>query len=270
MPGYKSFARAYFFLSTILVGLIFAHYFHFLKKIDEIWRFSLAPVLSNSYSFSVRVGEVNEFFKNRDEFLTDYQKVKTELTRLQTIEAKHAVVSEENNELRQQLHFQKNTSFTLTLASVIGHNLSDLEKTILINRGSADGLQEQLPVVAADGVLVGKIAAVFSHTALVRLIDDPRSKVAVTVLSTQRSIGIVESGFGVSLQMTGIPRNESLPINTQIVTSGLEDFIPRGLLIGTVSAVQNEAYQPFQQAVITPALDATKLSVVSVIMTRNL
>ncbi len=268
MATYKSYGRVYFFILVGLVIVIILHYLHVLRKLEDLWRRSFAPVLSSSYSFNIAVGDTYEFFKNRDEFLDAYKNARTELAKLESIEAKYKLAIDENDELRKELNFKKAAAFPLINANVIGHNLSDLEKTVLIDRGEQNGLKEGMPVIAGDGVMVGKIATVYPASALVRLISDSRSKIAVTVLNKDKSIGIVESGFGVSLQMTNIPRNESVQINDKITTSGLEDFIPRGLLIGNVSAIQNEAYQSFQQAVITPTVDAAKLSIVSVLLTH--
>jgi rod shape-determining protein MreC len=65
--------------------------------------------------------------------------------------------------------------------------------------------------------------------------------------------------------MNFIPRNETVLVGDKIVTSGLEKTFPRGLLIGEVAVAENEAYQPFQQAVLTAAADLSKLSIVSVL-----
>ena len=62
--------------------------------------------------------------------------------------------------------------------------------------------------------------------------------------------------------------NKKNNICDQIITSGLEQSIPRGLLIGEVAVAENEAYQPFQQAVLTTATDLSKLTIVSVLLSN--
>jgi rod shape-determining protein MreC len=69
--------------------------------------------------------------------------------------------------------------------------------------------------------------------------------------------------------MTFIPQNETITPGDVIVTSGLEPLIPRGLTIGTIEAVEKEAYQPFQKAVLTPLASLNKLRVVSVLLTSS-
>ena len=153
-------------------------------------------------------------------------------------------------------------------AEVVGKNTDSADKTIIINVGEEAGLKVDQPVVAGDGILVGKITKVEKQLAVVRLISDNQIKVAATVLNNERSLGVVEGGYGLSVRMSFIPRNEVVQVGDQIITSGLELNIPRGLLIGSVAAVENEPYQPFQQAVLTPAADLAKLTLVSVLLTN--
>jgi cell shape-determining protein MreC len=54
-------------------------------------------------------------------------------------------------------------------------------------------------------------------------------------------------------------------VGDQIVTSGQDLEIPKGLLIGKVVSVENEAYQPFQQAILEPAVNLEKLIDVTII-----
>jgi rod shape-determining protein MreC len=65
--------------------------------------------------------------------------------------------------------------------------------------------------------------------------------------------------------MNYIPQNEIIKVGDMVITSGLEENVPSGLLIGVIEAVEKEAYQPFQKAVITPSVDLTKIKQVLVI-----
>jgi cell shape-determining protein MreC len=65
-----------------------------------------------------------------------------------------------------------------------------------------------------------------------------------------------------------IPRNEIIIVGEAVVTSGLDPNIPRGLMVGNVVAIENESYQPFQQAVVSPLLDLNKLTIVSILQKK--
>lgn len=187
-------------------------------------------------------------------------------TSLRSKEAEIALLLEENKELRAQLGFLSQKPYRHVGADVIGKTLDPVGNVVMIDRGEGDGIRPGNPVVAGDGIIVGKVVRAEDRRAHVALLHDPESRLAATVVSADKSIGLVEGGFGVSVRMNYIPQNERVNIGDMVVTSGLEPGIPRGLLIGTVAAVEKEAYQPFQRAVITPERALDKITVVSVIV----
>lgn len=181
-------------------------------------------------------------------------------------QVEQTILTEERDELREQLHFVSRVGYRSVGADVIGKNIEPLGNTLIINRGSQDGLHLHQPVVTKQGMLIGKLARVDESTAVIRLLNDPSSKIAATVLNQDHSLGLIEGGYGLTVQMNFIPQNEIIMIGDAAITSGLEQGIPRGLLIGTIDTVQKEAYQPFQQAVITPAANLNTITTVSILI----
>lgn len=172
---------------------------------------------------------------------------------------------QENDALRRQLNFFTSATYQHIGADVIGRNLELVGSTLLINRGTKDGIQVGQPVVADSGVLIGKVATVHDNSAIVRLLNDSQSKIAATLTNRESSLGLVEGGYDISVRMTSIPQNEIVQVGDTIITSGLEANIPAGLIIGQVEAVVKEAYQPFQYAIVTPRVDLDRLRLVSII-----
>ncbi len=171
----------------------------------------------------------------------------------------------ENNELRTQLNFLKDTSHHVG-ATVIGRALDPIGTTIIIDRGAADGIVLNRPVIVNNGYFIGKIARVDEHTSVVRLMSDFQSKTAATVDNRDKSLGVVEGGFGLTVRLNLIPQNEVIRPGDVVITSGLEPDLPRGLAIGTVEVVEKKPQEPFQQAIIKPSADLHALTVVSVIL----
>ncbi len=256
------------YLATIVVLILLgvSHYFGWLKPIENKLSQSLLPWFSRTHNISIRVADNYQFFKNRQSFFDAYQLCSSAAEQQQVLTATVAVLKQENEELKKQLNFAQTSHKQLVITSVVGNDLNDVAKTIVLDRGSADGLKLNQPVIAGNGILVGKLIKVSDHLSLARLIPDNHSKIIAALLNQERSTGIVEGGYGLSLRLKFIPRNEIVTVGQQVITSGLETGIPRGLLIGVVAVVENEAYQPFQQALITPAVDYSKLTVVSVII----
>ena len=149
---------------------------------------------------------------------------------------------------------------------MIGKSIDPLRNSIVIDRGGKAGVKLGQPVIVDNGILAGKIIKVENNTSIAQLVNDQQSKVAVTIMNVDTSIGLVEGGYGLSIQMDFIPQNESVLVGDTVITSGLEEGIPHGLIIGTVDSVEKEAYQPFQKATISPIINLEKIREVSVII----
>lgn len=174
-------------------------------------------------------------------------------------------LEEENVALRDQLNFLRDTPRHVG-ADVIGRNIDPMGTTIIINRGAKDGIAVGNPVIIGRGFMIGAVARVDSTTSIVRLLSDNHSKVGATVANRDKSIGIVEGGFGITVRLNFIPQNEVVRPGDVVISSGLEATIPRGLSIGTVEIVEKNPQEPFQKAILKPLADLHALTVVSVII----
>jgi rod shape-determining protein MreC len=257
--------ETYPYIGVVLLLLIGVHYTGLLSGVENFLRALLITPFSGVHSFSVKTGTDYQFFKDKEAFMTAYSTCLTDAGNQAILSAQVKLLQKDNAELRKQLEFKQKQATQSIAADVVGNNLDGAEQTLVINQGSDAGVAPDQPVVVGDGILIGKIIKVEKNIAIVRLIDDNRSKIGSLVLNEENSQGVVEGGYGISLRMQFIPRNETVQVGQQIVTSGLEDKIPRGLLIGTIAVVENEAYQPFQQAILTPAVNLTKLTLVTVL-----
>lgn len=244
-------------VSGVILATIVLHYLEILKPIETIIR---RPVTLGS-------GALYNLSASFPEHLSDSPAAAREHSeKLQHTLAEIQLLADENRELREQLRFFSKKKFRYVGAEVIGRNIEPVGNSIVINRGAESGVAEGQAVIASEGVIVGKIARTEPDIAIVRLLNDHQSKLAATLLNGDRSLGIVEGGYGLSVRMSFIPQNETVRVGETVVTSGLESDIPRGLLIGTIEAVEKEAYQPFQRAVLKPIRPFEKLSLVSVIV----
>lgn len=175
-------------------------------------------------------------------------------------------LEQENEQLKKIISFQAKTNYRQVSTRVISRDFVSSEQILVLDAGSNEGLEVGQPVIAADGVMVGKIIKTNEHLAWLRLLNDGSSQVAAKILSRDKSIGVVEGGYGLSVKMNYIPRNETVAVGDIVVTSGWEMTVPAGLVLGQVVAIENESYKPFQQAVISPLVNLEKLSIVSVLI----
>ncbi len=267
--SYKSGKKTYLYLGAILALLIILHYLGWIAPLEKLIRSSTIPIIGQVHTLSVRVGDNYQFFKDRGTFLKAYEECSKNTGRLAKTEADIKILKIDNDELKKQLYYLKKGEIGSVLAEVVGKELLGNEQTIIINRGAEDGIKVDQPAIVGEGILIGKVIKTEKDISIIRLINDNQSRVGAAILNQNRSIGVVEGGFGISLRMTLIPRDEVVLVGDQVVSSGLESNVPRGLLIGSVAVVENEAYKPFQQAVLTPSTDLNKLTVVSVLSTSG-
>ena len=175
----------------------------------------------------------------------------------------------ENIRLRELLNLKEHTAFHTVAARVIGRDSSNWWKSIQIDRGSNDGVRENLAVLNADG-LIGKIISVTRGEARVLLLSDPNCKVSALLQDT-RKLGVAsgsDAAFSFSSRcvMTYVNRDAEVKPGENVITSGLGVF-PKGIFIGTVTRAQlNKQTGMYQDVEIKPAVDFRRLEEVIVIL----
>ncbi len=135
---------------------------------------------------------------------------------------------------------------------------------VTINVGTQQGAEVGMSVVSGGAGLVGRISDVGPRTAKVQLLTDPNSSVAA-LLQTTRGTGLVVGQPDGSLQMRYVPQEEEVSVGDIVLTSGLGGLMPKGLVIGQVTAVQQREYETFQTATVRPAVDFTRVELALVI-----
>lgn len=257
-----------YFISGAILLLIFFHYLGWLKFMENLFRSGLIPISSIIYNSKNNLSNKYDTFKKRRQLSDLYQKCLANNKTIAIQSTQIETLQQENEKLKAAANFKVNTKYHLITANIVGKTTNNVEKLLIADAGEAEQIKIGQAVIALEGILVGRVAKVEKNISLIRLINDNQSKIAATIMNRQKSLGVVEGGYGLSVRMNLIPRDEIVMIGDKIITSGLDTNIPRGLLIGEVAVSENEAYQPFQQAILTPAIDLAKLSIISIIITK--
>lgn len=181
---------------------------------------------------------------------------------IENVELREAAI--ENAQLRSLLNFKEaNPQFTTVASRVIGQEPSPLLHSLLIDRGSEDGIQKGMPVVTARG-LVGQVVEIYPHSSRVFLIIDPTSGVSARIQRT-RATGLIQGTPQGGLIMRYILPDEEVRVGDIILTAGLGGRFPPGLVIGQVTAVYQSDVQVFQEAELRPTVDFNKLEIILVV-----
>ncbi len=169
-----------------------------------------------------------------------------------------------NKRFRALLSFKAHIHHAMVAVEVIGKDPNPWFKSVLIDKGTVDGLSPGLPVVMPQGI-VGQVVETAAHTAKVILITDHNSSVDGLVRRT-RTRGIIKGGPGGLTVFEYVMRNEGIQIEDVIVSSGRDGVYPKGLPIGRVVAIDQDAAGMFQSVAVLPFVDFEKLEEALVIL----
>lgn len=166
----------------------------------------------------------------------------------------------------QQQAFMTERRLPSVPANVLGKSADQFSSTILIDRGSSDGLRVGLAVIAEKGFFLGKLSEVDARSSKIALATTGGQKVSAIVQSVSEVRGIVAGQLGLSLRLELVLQSELLRVGDLVITSGDEPDIPKHLIIGTIEDVDNPPGDLWQTAQVRSMIHADDLSIVSVLL----
>jgi rod shape-determining protein MreC len=190
--------------------------------------------------------------------------LQSEVSRLQAqvVQLQNSV--SEADALAALVNFSRsNPENSYSAASVIGRDPNPFLRYIIIDKGSNQGLRRGMPVVTDQG-LVGRVDAVINSAARVQLITDTASAVNVRLEKAKKEAILTGTVSG-DLQLDLVTQDFTLEPGDLVLTSGLSGGFPADLIVGQVLNSRKRDSDLFQQVVIQPVVDFTKLKIVLII-----
>jgi len=235
------------------------------NPIRDAFSYLAAPVQYGVATAGRAIHEVSERMRTRDALVEENRSLREENAALRNQIVLLHEAEIENESLRRLLEFKRAApSQKLLAAEVIGRDPNNLLDYITVDRGRADGIERNMPVLAADG-LVGRIADVTENTATVLLITDPSSSISALV-QRSRATGVVEGAWGHRLMLRYLTQDSSIECGDIVITSGLGGNLPKRLVIGQVVKVVWSEAAMFQEATLVPAVTASDLERVLILL----
>ena len=254
-----------------VVGLlVFLYALGALRPVESLVVKVLNPVSTKLQYLSAKMSVKYRQETSQIDLQKEVEKLKSQVNELIEKNAELKTAEQENEILREQLRFLTKNKYNYVVSNVISRgdmtDISNQSETIIIDKGSADGVLPGLAVVSGQGIIVGKVALTKDRISSVILINNSKCKLAAAVLGQGKTSGITEGEMGLTIKMNFIPQNQVVNPSDLIVTSGLEQSIPRGLVIGRVLEVGKENNDLWQNAVVEPLVDTENLIIVSVLL----
>jgi rod shape-determining protein MreC len=260
------------FSTIILVALIFISYkfSDFFTPIRQTVNSSLVPMQKGITVVGNYFVEKSEYFQNIEALQKENDALKADYEELQ---AKYNTLLTDSYELENlRLLFQLSETYSqyeTVGANIISTDTTGYNSVFTIDKGADDGIEENMNVIADNG-LVGIVTSVGDNYAIVRTIIDDNSNVSATILKSSDScmvsgnLKLLDEGY---IEVSEIPLTSDVKNNYQVVTSSMSTKYLPDLLIGYISNVTVSSDGLSLEAYLTPVVDFTSLDTVLVITT---
>jgi rod shape-determining protein MreC len=203
----------------------------------------------------------NTVYKLKD-ITSDNAELTGEVHELRQELAKYEQVNRENEALRKELGFQRNSVLNLSPCSVLAQNPLNLTDTVVLDCGSDKGVEEGQAVISG-GYLAGKIIYSKDGSSTALLVTNSKFS-ADAQLTRTGSEAIVRGSFGSGIFMEQLSQNAQLEKGWLVVTAGINDKIPKNILIGQVGDTVSNNSDLFKKATIVTPVDFENLDFVFV------
>jgi len=243
------------------LSLVLINYFGLDKSIKNAFFLVSEPVQKFLWSKSL---VLNAFLETIGQ-TKDREKMELKILELQTRLAKLGGLEKENQNLRKALGLGLEKEFQLLLTETLAKD--PLADTLLINKGSNDGVKTGLPVVTPEKALVGRIEETFPDFSRVMLVSNHQSSFDAEFLNTEGKniIGIVKGEGALKSVFTLIPQDNQVSVGDQVTTISLGNVFPQGLLVGEISYLEPSDIKPFQSAQLKLAFSFGRINQLFVI-----
>lgn len=169
--------------------------------------------------------------------------------------------------LRGLLGYSEQFRMNTSMAQVVMLDMGGRFKSIIIDRGSDDGVEINDAVVNASG-LIGRVVLTTNDLAKVQLVTDNNCSVGALVERTRRQ-GVVRGDGRTAANMYDVPSLADVVAGDKVLTAGIDGIYPKGIPIGVVTK-SDQGQSLFKTLQVRPAVDFGSIEEVIVIHTRKI
>ncbi len=167
--------------------------------------------------------------------------------------------------LQHLLELRKSVELLTLSAQVIAVDATPWFRTFTVDRGTGDGVRQDLAVIAPNGVVGRVVGTPGPRAAKVQLLID-RNAAAGALIERTRAAGVVTGVDGQSLlRMDYVSNLEDVQIGDAVVTSGTDGIYPKGFIIGTVADVRR-GDDLYKSILVAPVVEFAKLEDVLIVL----
>lgn len=258
-------------LCVLLTVLSFKYSEHFSGVKSSVGNV-MSPMQNGINSVGTWISNRFDLLKSKENLLEENEKLKEQVDALSY---SNKILSGENSELDNLRELyqlsEKYPDYPKVAARVIGRDGNNWYNVFVIDKGSNDGIEVDMNVIAGNG-LVGIVSEVWANSAKVRAIIDDKSNVSAMFSSTSETCivkGNLESMYKGYIDVEMISNAAEIEDGAEVVTSHISEKYLQGLLVGYVSDVKEDPTTLTKSAKLKPVVNFDQLEMVLVITQKK-
>lgn len=267
-------------LLRVLLGLsiILTLFFQFIKPSNTYQSFDLSLYTFSSYlkhvlfqSPAQSLSEAVQGFTSLHQTEKENKQLRENLVEVKQLQTRLIEANKEIIELKELLELKQTlTSVSSINANVIEKDSTNFNNSLLLNAGTNDGVALYMAVITPSG-LIGQISQVNDNSSVVKLLTSQEGKNAFAVkvqLDTENSVEALLEGYDVETKeyiIRLLDSTKNVKEKMKVVTSGLGEIIPGGLLVGEVTTIESSTATLSVIIRVKPAASFSNINAVSIV-----
>jgi rod shape-determining protein MreC len=208
------------------------------------------------------------YFRTLEDLRDENAALRAELDEIKNLVYNAELIKEENDFYSDYLGIkEEHMDFLFEDATVVGREATNYRSVLTLSKGTLHGIEVNMPVITEKG-LIGRITEVGSTWSKAEIMTESSSAVGAYIERTG-VLGIVEGTYELRTdglcQMVYIEADSDIRKGDKVISSGIGEVYPRGILIGKVTEVYEDERTRTLVALVEPAADLESISKVMII-----
>lgn len=259
----------YITLNLIAGILMVLNRSNFVFNFRSIYSLGIYPIQNATKNISKAFVYIYTSVKDIFILQSQIQVLRDRISELSGTALEYEQLRRENERLRALLNEVPTYNYPLEYAEIVSKDPQNFYSTIVINKGSANGIVVGMPVISYRNgymTLVGRIVEARRYNSRVLSLIDQRSQISV-MLESLRATGIMtgQSPKSTQAHLEYIDLQLDVEEGDRVITSGMGGVFPRGILVGTIFKVEKKNYGLFHDLYVEPAVNFSTLENVYII-----
>jgi rod shape-determining protein MreC len=257
----KSLYRNLIFIISLILILFLLNFYQ--KEVKNFFYKISEPIQKTFWRGGMKISNFFETISEIKRLKSENENLKLRNQELLAQIANLSELKKENEILREALDLGLEKEFKISLAQIISKDIS--QDFILVNKGSKDGIEENMPVITSQKILVGKIYKVYKNYSRAMLLTNKENSFGGKIVGKE-TLGEVSGEGNLKIIFDLIPQEKEISEGDLVETTVLGGVFPKGLLVGKIGKIQKSDVQSFYQAEISPFFDPDKLETIFIIL----